>query len=338
MIQDPNTMQSPITGGKVTLRWELREMEFRKETFRVMFPYFRCEDTGETFTTTESDAVWYAQLRNQYCKKYGIPYMDEITAIREKYGLPAAKMSEILGFGPNQWRKYEAEDIPNVSNGRMIRAIMNPDVFLEMVDNAREQLTEREYERIKAKVQLQVEGADQLSIEQYETKRLFAVGRGIENGYGPISLQRLKNVMLYVLEHCSDVWCTKMNKLLFYIDFLSYRERGVAMTGLSYRAIDYGPVPERWERVYSQFDEIRQETRVVGNYEGNLLVADSTVSCDMSVFNDDEIEILDRVCSALGGRTSRELSDLSHQESGWMDYYPKHGTIPFSEAFALRGI
>jgi len=140
MIQDPKTMKSPITGGQVTLEWEWREMEFRKEKFRVMFPYYKCADTGEQFTTTESDGVWYAQLHNQYCKKYGIPYMDEIVAVREKYGLSAAKMAAILGLGPNQWRKYEQEEIPNVSNGRMIRSIMNPKVFLDMVESAREVL------------------------------------------------------------------------------------------------------------------------------------------------------------------------------------------------------
>ena len=108
----------------MTLEWEWREMEFRKETWRVMFPYYKCADTGEQFTTTDSDGVWLAQVRNQYCRKYGIPYMDEIVAVRERYGLSAVKMSAILGFGPNQWRKYEQEEVPNVSNGRMIRSIM----------------------------------------------------------------------------------------------------------------------------------------------------------------------------------------------------------------------
>ena len=34
---------------------------------------------------------------------------------------------------------------------------------------------------------------------------------------------------------------------------LTLFERGMAMTGLSYRAIDFGPVPDRWDRVYSEF-------------------------------------------------------------------------------------
>lgn len=83
--------------------------------------------------------------------------------------------------------------------------------------------------------------------------------------------------MIYLIQNCGDIFCTKMNKLLFYTDFLSYRERGIAMTGLSYRAISYGPVPENWDRAYSQFDEIKQETRVIGNFEGNILTSLMTV-------------------------------------------------------------
>lgn len=336
MIQDPMTMKSPITGGKVTLEWEWREMEFRKETFRVMVPYYKCADTGEQFTTTESDGVWYAQLHNQYCKKYGIPYMDEIVAVREKYGLSAAKMSTILGFGPNQWRKYEQEEIPSVSNGRMIRSIMNPKVFLDMVESAREVLTDREYEKIQARVRQLVCDSDGYYIGLYETERVYAVGRGPENGFAPLSLMRLKNVMLYVLEHCEEVWQTKMNKLLFYIDFLSYRERGVAMTGLSYRAIDFGPVPERWERVYCQFDEIRPEVLAVGDFEGVMLKADAR--CDESLFCEEELQMLERVCSMFGGCSSRVLSDISHQEKAWIENHEQHRMIPFEDAFALRGI
>jgi len=336
MIQDPKTMRSPITGGKVTLEWEWRQMEFRKETFRVMFPYYWCADTGQQFTTTQSDGVWYAQVRNQYCQKYGIPYMDEIVAVREKYGLSAAKMSAILGFGPNQWRKYEQEEIPNVSNGRMIRSIMNPKVFLDMVESARWVLAEKEYERIRARVQQLVDQSDRYKIEQYNTGRVFATGRGCDNGFAPLSLERLKNIMLYVLEHCEDVWQTKMNKLLFYIDFLSYRERGMALTGLSYRAIDFGPVPERWERVYSQFDEIRPEVQAVGDFEGVLLRADAP--CNKSLFCQEELQLMDCVCSNLGACSSRVLSEKSHQEKAWIENYQQHRIIPFESAFVLLGL
>ena len=45
-----------------------------------------------------------------------------------------------------------------------------------------------------------------------------------------------------------------MNKLLFYTDFVNYRDYGRGMSGLSYKAIQYGPVPVEYNRVYSISD------------------------------------------------------------------------------------
>ena len=336
MIEDPKTMKSPITGGKMTLRWEWREMAFRKETFRVMFPYFRCEDTGEQFTTTESDGVWWNQMLQQYCQKHGLPYKDEIVALRERYGLNATKMSLILGFGENQYRKYEQEEFPNISNGRMIRSAMNPQVFLDLVESAKDVLSEKEYEKITARVKTIIADGDKWKSEQYETARVFASQRGEENGFAPISLPRLKAIMLMVLQECGEVFCTKMNKLLFYIDFLSYRQRGMAMTGLAYRAIDFGPVPERWDRVYSEFDEIQQESRPIGEYEGNVLVAHAAPDADL--LSDDEKTIIRTVCDRFKNSTSREISAISHDEPAWQKCQGSHGRIPFAEAFLLKAV
>src|SRR5690606_33005758 len=100
-------MKSPITGKEMKLIKEKRSMSFRKEQFEVIFHYFKCADSGEQFTTTEFDEVNMNQLYNQYRDKFNIPFPAEIIKIREKYGLPASKMSVILGFGINSYRQYE---------------------------------------------------------------------------------------------------------------------------------------------------------------------------------------------------------------------------------------
>ena len=47
-----------------------------------------------------------------------LPFTEEIRQIRNKYGLPATTMSEILGFGVNQYRLYETGEIPSETNGQ----------------------------------------------------------------------------------------------------------------------------------------------------------------------------------------------------------------------------
>lgn len=329
-------MKSPFTGKEMKRVYEKRTWNFRGEQYEYEHIAWLCEDSGEQFTDDESDTAGFVQVTNQYRAKYGIPYTDEIIAVRQRYGISAAKMSLILGVGINQYRLYEQGEVPSVSNGRMIRSIMNPKVMLEMVESSKNELSVSEYEKIISKVQTIIASSEAYKMELYETRRLFTTPRGPENGYAQLSLNRLKNIMLYILNKCDDVWCTKMNKLLFYTDFMSYRERGMAMTGLSYRAIDFGPVPERWDRVYSEFPEVRQELRQVGDFVGSVLIASE--ESDYSMFTDAELKVLDSICTHFGKMSSREISRISHDEDAWLNHHDKHEHIPFDDAYMIKAI
>ena len=145
-------MISPFTGGNATLRQEKSELTFRKEQFQYIHQFYECDETKERFTTTELDDVNIAQVYNQYRAKYGIPFPDEIKRIRQRYGLSASKMSQILGFGDNQYRLYENGDIPSETNGKILMSIQNPQIFENFVVNAKNQFDDAEFVKILNKV------------------------------------------------------------------------------------------------------------------------------------------------------------------------------------------
>lgn len=141
-------MNSPITGGHATLVEEKATTVYRGEEFDYIRRYYRCDDTGFAFTDDETDAWGLEQVYFQYREKYGIPTPEEVKAIREQYGLSATTMSKILGIGDNQYGLYENGEMPTKNIGRMIATIKKADVFRMYVDMAKNQLTEKEYERI----------------------------------------------------------------------------------------------------------------------------------------------------------------------------------------------
>ena len=328
-------MKSPFTGKEMERVYEKRMWNFRGEQYEYIHSAWRCVDTGEEFTEDADDTAAFVQVTNKYRNKYGIPYKDQIIDIRKLYDISAAKMSLILGMGANQYRLYEIGEVPSISNGRLILAIMKPEVMLSMIESAMNVLSKSEYEKILEKTYKVIKTYPNKA-EEYDTSRVFTVPRGEENGYAKQSLVHLKNIMLYILDHCSNVWYTKMNKLLFYADFLSYREYGMAMPGLSYRAINYGPVPEKWERVYSEFQEINQDLSKAGNYTGYILT--SSEKPNLSVISEEERQILDVVCTKFGQSTSKKLSESSHCENAWLLHHENHERIPFEDAFQLTAI
>ncbi len=325
-----------LSGNPMRVVYTPDKIKYRGEDFECMYISFRDDETGESYTTTESDSVWFNQVTNQYREKHGIPYTDEIIALRERYDLSAAKMSTILGFGANQYRLYEEGEVPSESNGKNIRLAMNPRSFLELVKSTRNQLTDKEFEKTINKVNDAINRFDGINEELWTASWVFQKGRGMVNGFAPQSTSRLKNLLLYVLDKLGETFQTKMNKVLFYIDFLSYRERGMAISGLAYNAIDFGPVPQRWDRVYSAFDEVAQQPRLVQNQECTALLAGS--EAEMGGFSEDEIAIIDKVCAKMKKMTSRAATNMSHEEMAWKNHVGKPEAIPFIEAFSLVGM
>lgn len=143
--------------------------------------------------------------------------------------------------------------------------------------------------------------------------------------------------MLYLIEKCGSVFYTKMNKLLFYTDFLSYKSFGYGMSGLAYQALQYGPVPIRWDRVYSLMDGIYPEmVEFNSGLCGTQLC--STLSPDMDYLTEEEIGLLDAVIDKFKESSASCISELSHDEEAWKKYYNTNQMISYNEAFALKGI
>ena len=84
---------SPITGKPMKLVSEPDSVEFRGERFNYTHFAYKCEDSGEQFTTTELDEVNVNQVYNAYRERHGIPFPDEIISLRNHYGVSASMMS-----------------------------------------------------------------------------------------------------------------------------------------------------------------------------------------------------------------------------------------------------
>ena len=330
-------MKSPFTGGEVILKQEKSELIFRKEKYQYAHLYYECVDTKERFTTTKMDEKNLFQVYNQYRIKYGIPFPDEIRKTREMYDLSASKMSKILGFGDNQYRLYENGDIPSEANGKILSLITTPSVFKDYIKIAKNQFEEREYNKILLKLDHSIENSNSKEYKDLKTKAglIFdSYSRGVLNGYVLQSYSKLKNIILFFIQKCGPTYITKMNKLLFYSDFLSYKSHGYGMSGLAYKAIQFGPVPLRWDRVYSLIDEITTEIVELPYEHGSKLC--SKFVPDESNFSKDERYILEKVVDKFKDVSASEISKLSHNEEAWKNNLNNDQIINYNEAFTLQ--
>lgn len=110
----------------------------------------------------------------------------------------------------------------------------------------------------------------------------------------------------------------------------------MAISGLSYNAIDFGPVPQRWDRVYSAFDEVVPQPKLV--YEQESIELTAAAEADMSGYTEQELEVIDTVCAQMKTLSAHDISILSHSEPAWRNHLHQSETIPFAEAFTLKAV
>ena len=63
-------MKSPFTGNEMKVVKEWRKMTFRRETYRILFHYYVCDETGEQFEDEDFANLNYNQVVNQYKIRY----------------------------------------------------------------------------------------------------------------------------------------------------------------------------------------------------------------------------------------------------------------------------
>ena len=325
-------LKSPFTGGRVKEVSTVEEHEFRKEVFSVHVRYYVCEDTGEKFTTSEQDELLFNELYSRYRAAHGIPFPEEIKAIRQKYGLNYQQMTKILGFGSNQYAQYEKGQVPSESNGKMLSAIMNRQFMLHLLEDSKAEFSGDEYQKVYQSVM-----SSDISNEDKATKRLIYrdMRRSIYNGFGVQSVRRVTEMVKFFVCQEGGVFPTKLNKEMFYADFLHYKLHGQSISGLQYQAIQYGPVPVHYDTVYDNIDGISKELVISHNMESTRL---SCEGFDASVFSEQELQTLHAVLTMVRPMNTKDLIDKSHEEDAWLNHHEGNGLIPYSEAFTLSEV
>lgn len=334
-------MKSPITGKEMNLLKERRSMDFRNETFEIVFHYYKCEDSGEQFTTTSLDEVNMNQVYNQYRDKFNIPFPDEIIRIREKYSLSAAKMSKILGFGVNTYRQYESGEMPSVANAKLIQMLGDPKYYIDMVELCGT-LDEKVKEKYIQKAQLLVEERKRnifkLNFKEYLLGHHLA---DIYSGYRNPNLEKFTEMVVFFSEKI-EPFKTKMNKLLFYADFLMFKQTCFSISGVRYKAINMGPVPNNFQSIFEYLANKGEvdiyTTEFLNGNIGEQFKARNDRPFNTDLFSANELQILEKVANAFKSTSTNDIIELTHLEEAWKKNEKTKSVISYEYAFELNQV
>jgi hypothetical protein len=138
------------------------------------------------------------------------------------------------------------------------------------------------------------------------------------NGYQAFDNTKFQKVAAFF---CTEgVSRTKLNKLLFYSDFLNFKEHIRSITGTKYVHLPHGPVPNDFELNFANM--CREGVLSIKEVPFNGHVIEILVSRsipDMSIFSNEEIKILEFIKKKFSKTNAAEISELSHKEKAYVE-------------------
>ena len=148
--------------------------------------------------------------------------------------------------------------------------------------------------------------------------------------------EKLRELVLYIARKSESdprFGATKLNKILFYADFLAYLQLGKPITGADYQKLEHGPAPRRLLPLQKEMESKEEGVLVdrifCGRKQKRLMAMREP---DLSDFTGEEIALVDEILEICKGANATDLSEATHGLTAWRAFQ-KGESIPYTTVF-----
>ena len=320
----------------VSLIEEERETMVKGEKIKYKELYYKCDKYRDN-NIFMSGELWNINLINSldaYRIKKDLLTSKEIKDIRKKYDLTQSELAYLLNLGEVTITRYETKQIQDASVDNMLRELNdNPLLALKLLEKNKNKF--KRYEEIENKIK---EIIDKNVISFLNEQELIAKYTdfneiNINNGNVLLNIEKLKNILGYITKEMGQMKKVVLMKLLWYIDSISFKIRGYAITGLVYQHMPYGALPIGHREII-ELSSIKSKL-FINDREFEEYKIEFNNEYKIKRIEKDEKEIIDKVINKFRNYRSSEISNYMHKEKAYKET-KDNDIIPFSFANELN--
>ena len=313
----------------VSLIEEERETMVKGEKIKYKELYYKCDKYRDN-NIFMSGELWNINLINSldaYRIKKDLLTSKEIKDIRKKYDLTQSELAYLLNLGEVTITRYETKQIQDASVDNMLRELNdNPLLALKLLEKNKNKF--KRYEEIENKIK---EIIDKNVISFLNEQELIAKYTdfneiNINNGNVLLNIEKLKNILGYITKEMGQMKKVVLMKLLWYIDSISFKIRGYAITGLVYQHMPYGALPIGHREII-ELSSIKSKL-FINDREFEEYKIEFNNEYKIKRIEKDEKEIIDKVINKFRNYRSSEISNYMHKEKAYKET-KDNDIIPF---------
>lgn len=315
MVSDNNFNNSKIIKRKATYRIKGEPIEILEKVRTNL-------KNNEEIFDEELENKNLENIYNQYRKKHSLLTPNRIKETREKYGVSQRAFSRILGWGEVTIHRYETGALQDRAHNDALVLLESPDNMKILLENNKNKINRKDYINIKENLQKLMKDDIDKTLEKNITKKYFNEILDEYCGYSQFNYEKLVNMILFFASEINRLFKTKLMKLLFYSDFVNFRDNTLSITGLKYIKNYYGPTPIKHELLLGELFEkyITYKIEYVKTSKDNVEEYEFIKSLEkptMGIFSQEEINSMNEVLNAFKHLTSEEITQFSHKEEAW---------------------
>lgn len=298
--------------------------------------YLFCDKAAELYMDEQQIQNNDVMMKDAYRKREGLLTSSQISAIRAKYGISQNDLCILLGWGAKTITRYESHQVQDRAHDTILKKLDNdPEWFLSLLNDSKANLSAKSYQKyFETAVSLYAEDQDIYLRRAIQASYAKFKGNQMFHGNTDLSLDKVVDVIRYFASSAkvTNLYKVKLMKLMWYADALAYKTRGFAITGLVYRALPMGAVPEGHNSIIDLKDVPCEEVDIgeTNSYHFSLSGNQS-----FTALTKDDMNILDVVIEKLGKMSKNDIINFMHKERAYIHTAPTD-IIQFKYAESLQ--
>ncbi len=298
---------------RATLSYTIKGVDVVIETSLV-----KCDECTNEFENPELGHDVAGLALQAYREKTGLLSPNRIREFRKSLDLTQQELGKLLGWGGATLGRYENGSLQDEAHDRALRMIMEPDAMLGVLEHNPDILSSEKHQQLIERLQ----SSKNAEVAFLSLANLFWTDYDpdILSGYRRFSAPKFFAMILHFCRE-SGVPKTKLNKLLWYSDFLCFKRNSVSISGARYAHLPYGPVPDKYDFHLAFLTDVGKSlaSHEAGNglYTWETLVSNRPP--DYSLFSNSELQIVTTIADYFGKATASKISDCSHDEKGYRE-------------------
>lgn len=288
----------------------------RGEEISILADVSHCQECGTQIFHEDLDRENLNRVYAEFRKRRGVVSPERIRAIRAQYDLSQRALGRLLRLGEVTVHRYENGSLPSDAHNELLVLIENPANVQRLLDEVGSDLSSSEEANLRSRLDALLRTDIEKVYVESAQKLLGDYQPSVFSGFAKFNPGKVKDMVGLACNRTNGLSKTKLMKMLFYSDFLHFKENGVSISGLRYAHLPFGPAVHGWSTMLPWLEREGIIEVSLTEQDWDLITSSWVMHASLK---DTELKTIERVIEKLGTLSARSLSDLTHLERAYRE-------------------